>query len=109
MEEYLAACPEATMAEIVEKFGEPEEFAQAYMNMLDNGELQKKLAVSRFAKRVLLVTALAVIAAVVVAMVVLIVRNDSSRAVSYSEGTTSTSEGTLSTVVGLSTRRATLS
>lgn len=96
MEEFLTEFPDATMEDLVKRFGTPEDYAKEYAFSLDSGELAQKLNVARFRKKAIMI-GVAVIVAIVLFVAVLVIRNNSRNAIRYYEevivyGTTSVHE-----------------
>ena len=96
MEEFLEEFPDATMDDLVKRFGTPEDYAKEYASGLDSGELAQKLNVVRFRKKAITI-GVAVIVVIVLFVAVLVIRNNTRKSTRYYYeeivyGTTSTFE-----------------
>ena len=96
MEEFLEEFPDATMDDLVKRFGTPEDYAKEYASGLDSGELAQKLNVVRFRKKAITI-GVAVIVVIVLFVAVLVIRNNTRKSTRYyyeeiEYGTTSTFE-----------------
>ncbi len=72
---FLEDHPAASEAEIVEQFGTPEEFANAFLASLDESELKKQLKRSRYVWIVVVATCVIALIAVVVSLMIMIIDN----------------------------------
>ena len=96
MEEFLEEFPDATMDDLVKRFGTPKDYAKEYASGLDSGELTRKLNVARFRKKAITI-GVAVIVVIVLFVAVLIIRNNTRNSTRYYEevivdGTISTTD-----------------
>ena len=96
MEEFLEEFPDATMDDLVKRFGTPEDYAREFISGLDSGEVTKKLNVTKFWKKAITI-GVAVIVVIVLFVAVLVIRNNTRNAIRYyyeeiEYGTTSTFE-----------------
>ena len=96
MEEFLEEFPDATMEDLVKRFGTPEDYAKEYASGLDSGELTRKLNVARFRKKAITI-GVAVIVVIVLFVAVLVIRNNTRNSTRYYEevivdGTISTTD-----------------
>ena len=96
MEEFLEEFPDATMDDLVKRFGAPEDYAREFVSGLDSGELTRKLNVARFRKKAIMI-GVAVVVAIVLFVAVLVIRNNTRESTRYYEevivyGTTSVHE-----------------
>ena len=96
MEEFLEEFPDATMEDLVKRFGTPEDYAKEYASGLDSGELAQKLNVVRFRKKAIMI-GVAVVVVSVLFVAVLVIRNNTRNAIRYYEevivdGTISTTD-----------------
>lgn len=82
LDEFLEDHPTATEADIVEQFGSPADFANAFLASLDEGELKKQLKKS---KRIFLIVAITCVAIVLIwlAAVAIIVAVNSNNEPTY--------------------------
>ena len=96
MEEFLTEFPDATVDDLVKRFGTPEDYAREFISGLDSGELTQKLNVVRFRKKAITI-GVAVIVVIVLFVAVLVIRNNTRKSTRYyyeeiEYGTTSTFE-----------------
>ena len=96
MEEFLEEFPDATMDDLVKRFGTPEDYAKEYASGLDSGELAQKLNVVRFRKKAIMV-GVAIVFAIALFVAILVIRNNTRKSSRYYYeeivyGTTSTFE-----------------
>ncbi len=82
MEEFLEEFPDATMDDLVKRFGTPEDYAKEYASGLDSGELAQKLNVVRFRKKAIMI-GVAVVVVIVLFVAVLVIRNNTRNAIRY--------------------------
>ena len=96
MEEFLTEFPDATVDDLVKRFGTPEDYAKEYAFSLDSGEVTKKLNVTKFWKKAITI-GVAVIVVIVLFVAVVVIRNNTRKSTRYYYeeivyGTTSTFE-----------------
>ena len=96
MEEFLEEFPDATMDDLVKRFGTPEDYAREFISGLDSGELTQKLNVVRFRKKAIMV-GVAIVFAIALFVAILVIRNNTRNSSRYYEevivdGTISTTD-----------------
>ncbi len=84
MEEFLEEFPDATMDDLVKRFGTPEDYAREFISGLDSGEVTKKLNVTKFWKKAITI-GVAVIVVIVLFVAVLVIRNNTRKSTRYYE------------------------
>ena len=96
MEEFLTEFPDATVDDLVKRFGTPEDYAKEYAFSLDSGELAQKLNVVRFRKKAIMI-GVAIVFAIALFVAILVIRNNTRNSSRYYEevivdGTISTTD-----------------
>ena len=96
MEEFLTEFSDATVDDLVKRFGTPEDYAREYVSGLDSGEVTKKLNVTKFRKKAIMV-GVAIVFAIALFVAILVIRNNTRKSSRYYEevivdGTISTTD-----------------
>lgn len=82
MEEFLEEFPDATMDDLVKRFGTPEDYAREFISGLDSGEVTKKLNVTKFWKKAIMI-GVAVVVVIVLFVAILVIRNNTRKSSRY--------------------------
>ncbi len=85
VEDYVRENPDLTEAQLYERFGKPEEYANAYLATLSGDELRKKVSRSRFGFRFWLIAAIVMILLFIFGFIGIIIYNHHHSAQFYSE------------------------
>ncbi|MBR3844406.1 MAG: hypothetical protein IKM39_02745 [Clostridia bacterium] len=72
-EEFLDTNPDASVQDLMERFGDPSLLAHSYIDSLDADELNKQIQKSKIVKRIVLFTCLVILLAVVVVAILFII------------------------------------
>lgn len=88
IEEYLEDYPNITEQEIIEKFGEPEKYAEAYISSMNNIELKKCFSINKFVKKFGIIIGLLVVLILIITVVIIISQNTKESTQYYSESIT---------------------
>lgn len=75
VEEFLETNPDATLEELTQRFGNPEEMAHSYIESLDGDELQKQIKKSKMVKRIVLFTCLGILSIILIVASIIIIDN----------------------------------
>lgn len=86
MEEFLTEFPDATVDDLVKRFGTPEDYAREYVSGLDSGELFKKLNIAAFRKKAITIGVVTLVGIVAAAMIWMFCVNKRSADRYYDEG-----------------------
>lgn len=90
IEEYIEVNPNASDEQIIEKFGEPEKYAKAYLTTLNEDELCKRVRINCFGKKFWIISAIIVVLVLTITVVGIISHNNKNATKYYSEDVVST-------------------
>lgn len=83
--EYVENNPEATDSQLIEKFGNPESYAKAYLATLSDDEILVRVKTGSFRKKLWIILAAVMVVAVVASIVGMIIHNNQHMGRYYTE------------------------